>query len=83
MFFTYILWSETLKKFYVRSQDLGARLAYHNSGNVRFTPTGIPWVLLHQETYETRYAASRRERQIKAWKSAVMIRNLIGSDQPE
>ena len=78
MYYTYILWSELLQKFYVGStQDLESRVDYHNSGNVNFTSTGIPWVLVYHESHATRSLASKRERQIKAWKSAKAIRRLI------
>ncbi len=81
MYYTYILWSETLQKFYVGStQDLEARVAYHNSGNVKFTSTGTPWILVYHELHETRSDATKRERQIKAWKSSAAIRRLIESE---
>ena len=78
MFFVYILWSEKLQKFYIGStQDLQARVAYHNSGNVTFTSTGIPWVIVYSEALNSRQEAILRERQIKGWKSAKAIKKLI------
>jgi putative endonuclease len=78
MFYTYILWSEALQKFYIGfTEDLEERLRYHNAGNVKFTSLGTPWRIVHSEIYPTRAEAMRRERQIKAWKSATSVRNLI------
>jgi len=78
MFFMYILWSEKLQKFYIGStQDLDDRLIYHNAGFVKFTSLGTPWVLVYSEGFLTRADATKREREIKAWKSAVAIRALI------
>lgn len=78
MFFTYILWSDSLGKFYVgHTGDLESRLAYHNSGNVTSTREGVPWVLVYSESFATRGEAMKRETEIKRWKSAAAIRRLI------
>ena len=78
MFFTYILRSESLGKFYVgHSQDLESRVDYHNSGNVAFTKRGTPWELVYSESFSSRSEAMIRENEIKRWKSATMIRRLI------
>ena len=62
MFFAYILWSDTLGKFYVgHTQDLGTRLEYHNRSNVKFTRMGVPWRLVHSEPFATRGEAMKRE----------------------
>ena len=46
-FKTYILWSDSLQKFYVGStNDLEDRLFRHNAGEGKFTSKGIPWVLI-------------------------------------
>ena len=78
MFFTYILWSESLQKFYVgHTRQLDFRVEYHNRGSVRFTRAGVPWTLAHSERFPSRSAAMRREAEIKRWKSAAAIRRLI------
>ena len=78
MYFTYILWSESRSKFYVGStQDLVERMKVHNNGQVKWTSTGTPWVVVYSESWPDRTTAVRRERQIKSWKSAVAIRKLI------
>ncbi|MHB8636061.1 MAG: GIY-YIG nuclease family protein [Fimbriimonadaceae bacterium] len=78
MFFTYILWSESLGKFYVgQTQDLDSRVSFHNRGHVKFSSAGVPWVLVHAESHASRKAAVSREREIKGWKSSEAIRRLI------
>jgi len=62
MYFVYVLWSEKIRKRYVGStQDIGKRLAEHNSGHTRFTKGGIPWIIIHKEEYSTLSEARKRE----------------------
>ena len=69
MYYVYILWSENWQRFYVGSTgDLADREERHNSGRSKATKGGIPWVLVHSESFATRAEAVRREREIKAWK---------------
>ena len=78
MYYVYILWSENWQRFYVGSTgDLADREERHNSGRSKATKGGIPWVLVHSESFATRAEAVRREREIKAWKSSARIRQLI------
>ncbi|NOX90659.1 MAG: GIY-YIG nuclease family protein [Calditrichaeota bacterium] len=67
MFFVYILQSEKTLRFYVgSSQDFQDRLIEHNRGFVRSTKHGIPWKIIHTESFNTRAEAYRKERKIKA-----------------
>ena len=78
MFYVYILWSDSLRKFYVgHTADLEARVDYHNRGNVTFTRTGVPWTLAYSESHPSRSDAMKREAEIKRWKSAASIRRLV------
>ncbi len=48
MFHIYILFSDSLKKYYVGSTEhLFIRIEEHNSGKSTFTRTGIPWNLMY------------------------------------
>ena len=77
-YFVYILYSETLDKYYVGStQDLAERLRRHNEGRNKSTKAGIPWKRVYQESYSDRSAAYRKEREIKARKSRMYIEDLI------
>lgn len=78
MYHIYILYSESLDRYYVgNTSDLEIRLIRHNKGDSRFTKSGIPWVIVYSEEFETRSEAMSREHQIKKWKSRKMIEKLI------
>ncbi|PWJ54751.1 putative endonuclease [Dyadobacter jejuensis] len=65
-FVVYILFSASLGKYYVgQTQDLEVRLQQHNSGRGKFTSTGAPWAVVHQQTFATRAEAVRLETTIK------------------
>jgi putative endonuclease len=90
MFYTYILFSEKLGKYYIGSTDnLERRLHEHNSGKTTFTRTGIPWALVYHESYESKPEAYRREVYIKKQKSVKYIKSLLnkfssaGSGHPD
>ncbi|MBS1703294.1 MAG: GIY-YIG nuclease family protein [Armatimonadetes bacterium] len=79
MFFVYILWSESRQRFYMgHSADLEDRLTRHNEGRSKATKPGVPWILKYTEDFETKALAVRRELEIKSWKSADRIKELIG-----
>ena len=62
MFYTYVLWSEKLKKRYVGCAEVPKeRLFQHNKGKNRFTRGGIPWILIYTEEFATLSEARKRE----------------------
>jgi putative endonuclease len=66
MFYAYVLRSETTHRRYVGScADVQKRLARHNAGIVNATKSGVPWILLHSESFATRSEAIRQERFFK------------------
>ena len=74
MYFTYILYSIKLDKFYTGyTSNLEERLQYHNKGRVNFTSKGIPWELKYFEEFLNEVDAVRREREIKGKKSRKYI----------
>jgi putative endonuclease len=78
MFYTYILRSLAIGRFYVgHSDDVAQRLVEHNLGLSKYTRRWRPWELVHTEMFETRSAAMKRERQIKGRKSRKYILSLI------
>jgi putative endonuclease len=82
MFYTYILYSEKLNKFYIGStENVEKRLAQHNNGNVKFTSRGIPWILKYTETYQDRTTAMKREYEIKGKKSRKYIEWIITTNK--
>ncbi|WP_425607793.1 GIY-YIG nuclease family protein [Pinibacter soli] len=77
--FTYILYSAKLDKYYVGAcTDIERRLYEHNIGHSKFTSTGTPWVVVHNEIFETLQEAKRREAYIKKQKSRKYIERLFG-----
>ncbi|MCF3107263.1 GIY-YIG nuclease family protein [Niabella sp. CC-SYL272] len=63
---TYILYSESLKKYYVGSTvDLADRLRRHNNGEGKFTKKGMPWELIWSNVFASRSEAVSLEMKIK------------------
>jgi putative endonuclease len=66
MFYLYVLKSQKTGRRYVGScEDLDDRLRRHNAGESKATKHGIPWTLLHTESFLTRNKAMERERYYK------------------
>jgi putative endonuclease len=62
MHFAYILKSEKTGRYYYGStSDLEQRLKNHNSGKVKSTKSGRPWVIHYYETFESKEEALKRE----------------------
>jgi putative endonuclease len=59
----YVLWSQKLHKRYIGSTEKHPeeRLMDHNKKKTPFTARGIPWVLIHIESYPTLSEARKRE----------------------
>jgi putative endonuclease len=85
-FTVYILYSESADKYYIgHTADLKSRLLQHNDAFVdthatKFTLKNGPWKLVYSEDgFATRSEAMKREREIKGWKSRVMIQKLVSA----
>ncbi|EKD47060.1 MAG: hypothetical protein ACD_66C00239G0004 [uncultured bacterium] len=60
----YILFSESKQCFYTgssRSENAQIRLIAHNSGRVRSTKSGKPWILIYDESHADYHDARKRE----------------------
>ena len=80
MWFTYILHSKSLDKYYTGyTENLELRIKRHNSGWGKYSSRGIPWNLVYSETYADKTAAIKRENEIKRKKSRGYIENLINA----
>ena len=65
-YFVYILFSESLQKYYVGSTgDVVKRLAEHNKGKSNFTSKGVPWQLITTFNLVSRSEAVNLELKIK------------------
>ena len=79
-FYTYILYSAKLDKYYIGStSNLEERLRKHNSNHKGFTGNTGDWEMKWFEEHVTREDALKRERQIKGWKSRKIIEKMIDS----
>ena len=66
-FKVYILWSDSLQKFYVGSTNNAEdRLLRHNAGYEKYTSKGKPWKLIHEIACIDRKEAYNLEMKIKA-----------------
>ena len=62
MFYVYVLRSEKTGRRYVGSCDhVEERLARHNRGESKATKPGVPWILVHTESFDSRAGAVRKE----------------------
>ena len=86
MYSVYILYSEKLDKYYIGySADVQDRLLKHNRKSKGFSSPGKPWILVFQESFETKREAMAREIQLKKWKNRQRLESLIrsGSEHPD
>jgi len=57
MFYVYVLYSSTIDRYYIgMTINIIRRLNEHNSKKTPSTRIGIPWIVVHQEVFETRIA---------------------------
>ena len=74
MFYVYILYSETLDRYYVgQSNNLDERLMSHLSGISRYTSIAKDWKMVYHEQFSSRTDALKRENEIKKKKSRKYI----------
>jgi len=82
MFYTYILFSEKLNKYYIGySENVVERLEKHNRSHSGFTGRGIPWKLVYSEKFGTKSEAMKREKEIKNWKNRKLIEEIISKNK--
>jgi len=63
VYFVYVLQSLRTGRHYVGcTSDVSRRLGQHNAGITKSTKNRGPWTLVHQEAYEVKTEAMRRDR---------------------
>jgi putative endonuclease len=80
MFWVYILQNPAGRFYIGHTDDLAGRVRSHNRTDKicgKFTRKNGLWVLLRSEEHPDRSNAMRREREIKSWKSARLIRDRL------
>ena len=80
-FWTYIIQNPTGGFYVGHTENLEQRVTFHNTGQSHYTARKGPWKIVYSEEFPTRSEATKRESEIKRWKSAVKIRELIGSSE--
>ncbi|MGE4288349.1 MAG: GIY-YIG nuclease family protein [Salinivirgaceae bacterium] len=77
-FYTYILFSQNFDRFYYgQTENLSARLEYHNSGKVASTAPYIPWALFAYKQVDSRADAIKFEKKLKNLKSRKRVAAFI------
>ena len=77
-YFVYILYSKKLNCYYIGATgDLTSRMESHLWKHKGFTSKAKDWELKYYEAFKKKSEAFSRERQIKKWKSRIMIEKLI------
>ncbi len=80
MFYTYILYSKKVDKYYIgHCQDIALRIQRHNAGWSHFTSQVNDWILKYSEQYPTKSEAMQREYEIKRKKSRKFIEDLVAA----
>jgi putative endonuclease len=77
MFYCYVLRSEKTRRRCVGScENLADRFRRHNAGESKATKHGVPWILIHTESFGTRSEATKRERYYKSGRGREELDNL-------
>jgi putative endonuclease len=78
-YFTYILYSEALDRYYVGScQDLEQRLRWHRSNHKGYTGKANDWIVVYHEVFVEKNEATDREKTIK---QAIIIPRLFAGQK--
>jgi putative endonuclease len=78
MFYVYVLRSSKTGRRYVGScENVGDRLHRHNAGHSKATRHGIPWVLVHSESFSNRAEATKKERYSKTGRGREELDGLL------
>ena len=79
MFTVYVLRNDGGTLYAGHTSDLEKRLEQHLNGLSRWTKARGPWRLVHQEQFDTRAAAMKREKALKSGRANQALRELIES----
>ena len=80
MYFTYIIYSQKIDKYYIGyTKDIVRRLERHNNGWSKSTKSGIPWTVKYVKEFQSKSAAIRFERKLKKQKSRDYLERIINT----
>ena len=79
MYTFYILYNKIKSHYYIgfTGDKFEERLRKHNSDHKGFTGKAGDWIIVYSEIFNEKKAAMRREKEVKGWKSKIMIEKLI------
>ncbi|MBN8596699.1 MAG: GIY-YIG nuclease family protein [Planctomycetes bacterium] len=78
-FWVYVLRSSVTGRRYTGScEDVDERLRRHNAEHSPATRHGVPWKLVHKESFTTRAEATRRERFLKTGRGRMELDAIEG-----
>ena len=84
MFFVYVLRNPEGRQYSGQTDDLGKRVAQHNSPDHHLTRTTkryrSPWLLVHHEEVASRSEALRREKWLKSGAGRAWLKDTLPSD---
>ena len=84
MFYTYIIFSKTLDKYYTGScENVQDRLNDHLNSRSTYTKVAKDWLLVYFENFDSRSLAVKREMAIKKKKSRKYIEFIISQKTNE
>jgi putative endonuclease len=84
MFYTYIIFSNTLDKYYTGScENIENRLNDHINSRSAYTKVAKDWIMVYFESFDSRSLAVQREMEIKKKKSRKYIEFLISKESSE
>ncbi|MGC9513821.1 MAG: GIY-YIG nuclease family protein [Fidelibacterota bacterium] len=84
MYYTYILYSKKVDRYYVGyTSDLEERLKRHHDHKISYTSNRGPWKLVWYKAFDSKSAAYACERSIKKMKSRKYIETLIRNFKQE
>jgi putative endonuclease len=77
VFYVYILYSKSFKRYYIGStKDINNRLTQHDSGHTPSTKAYRPWIIVYNESFFTLTEARKRKQEIKNWENASFMVDL-------
>ncbi len=81
MYVVYILFSGIKSRYYIgfTGDKIEERLRKHNSNHKGFTGGIGDWTITYTEYFVEKKDAMKREKEIKKWKSKLMIEKLINN----
>jgi putative endonuclease len=81
MYHVYILFSAGLNKYYTgfTTGTVELRLIKHLASHKGFTSKAKDWKIVYRESFPTKNMAMLREKEIKRWRSCIMIEKLVNS----